>query len=144
VPLVTLGCRVLGLSGRGSSYTGTAALAGDVCGCCSVVLVAWVARCRWALVVVGGWCHRSSSLVLKSPLHLSGSLLRARSSNWFHQLWRKMGLVGCVWDRGKPLVDMFDHDGGDVPWEPLSSLEVPSRSLLPTPISSSHVKTQNP
>jgi hypothetical protein len=32
------------------------------------------------------------------------------------------------------VVDMFDHDGGDVPWLPISSLEAPSRSLLPTPI----------
>jgi hypothetical protein len=32
------------------------------------------------------------------------------------------------------VVDMFDHDGGDAPWLPISSLEAPSRSLLPTPI----------
>jgi hypothetical protein len=39
------------------------------------------------------------------------------------------------------VVGMFDRDGGDAPWAPPSSLEAPSRSLLPAPISSSWVKT---
>jgi hypothetical protein len=50
--------------------------AGDVRGCWPVVLVAWAARYRRDLIMVGGWCQWSSSPALKAgPLPLSGSLL---------------------------------------------------------------------
>jgi hypothetical protein len=115
--------------------------AGDIRGCWTVFLVAWMARSRQVLVAVGGWCHRPSSPDLKaSPLALSGSLLPAGSSSLLISCGEGWGMVGFVWCRWKPLVGLFDHDGGDTPRAPLSSLEAPSRSLLPTPISSSRGK----
>jgi hypothetical protein len=106
--------------------------ASDIRGCWPVVFVARAARCQQAHVMVRGRCHRSSSPVLKAGLLplVCSSLLDLAAS--FADSRESQGLVGCLWDQRKPLVGKFDHDGGDAPWDPLSSLEAPLRSLLPT------------